>query len=139
MPLPLAALPRMLASPPPTQTTLGSEGATATDPVDAIGCLSETGSQSRPPLIERQTPPAAVAANQVSGSPGTPLTRATRPPMAGPTRRYSRPRSGPFASSSSDSGFGFSSAAGGRPAPSFGSAAACGGRSAVVAGGAAAA
>src|SRR6185503_17832839 len=128
MPLPLATLPRMLASPLPTHTTLGSEGATATEPVEEIGWLSNTGSQSPPPLVERQTPPAAVAANQVEGSPGTPATRATRPPMAGPMRRYSRPRSGPFASSSSESGFGFSSA-GGRPAPSVGSAAAAGGRS----------
>src|SRR5687768_8497341 len=140
MPLPSATLPRTLASPLPTQTTLGSEGATATEPVEEIVWLSKTGSQARPPLVERQTPPAAVAANQVEGSPGTPATRETRPPMAGPMRRYSRPRSGPLAFSSSESGGGpdaFSAA--GLPAPSAGSVAASGGRSVDTGGGAGAA
>ncbi len=62
MPLPSPTLPRMLASPEPTQTTLGSEGATAIEPIEDTGCESKTGFQSRPPLTDFQTPPAAVAA-----------------------------------------------------------------------------
>src|SRR5688500_12636254 len=96
MPLPSPTLPRMLASPDPTQTTLGSEGATATEPIEETGWSSKIGDHERPPLVDFHTPRAAVAAEKTSGSPGTPATRETRPPAAGPTSRYSRPASGPL-------------------------------------------
>src|SRR5258705_12460922 len=84
----------MLASPDPTYTTLGSDGATAIDPMDAVGWSSKTGFHSWPPFVDFQTPPEAVAAKYVRGSPATPATRATRPPMNGPRRRSSTPFSG---------------------------------------------
>ena len=50
---------RSLASPVPTQTTLGSEGATATAPMEATGCLSKTGAKVAPAFTVFQTPPVA--------------------------------------------------------------------------------
>jgi hypothetical protein len=52
----------MLASPEPTYTTLGSDGATAIEPIEAVGWSSKTGFQSWPPFVDFQTPPEAVAA-----------------------------------------------------------------------------
>jgi hypothetical protein len=52
----------MLASPDPTQITLGSDGATAIDPTDDTGWSSKIDSHSVPPLTDFQTPPAATAA-----------------------------------------------------------------------------
>src|SRR5688572_23711709 len=68
----------------------GWEGDTAIDPIDEMGCSSKTGFHVVPPSVVFQTPPEAVAAYAVDGSPGTPATRDTRPPAAGPTRRYLR-------------------------------------------------
>jgi hypothetical protein len=62
MPLPAATLPRMLASPDPTYTTLGSLGATAIDPIEEIGWSSNTDFQVVPPSLDIHTPPDAVAA-----------------------------------------------------------------------------
>ena len=62
MPLPWATLPRMLASPDPTYTTFGSEGATAIEPIELTGCSSKTGFQRIPPSTDFHTPPEAVAA-----------------------------------------------------------------------------
>ena len=52
----------MLASPEPTQTTLGSDGATAIEPIDETASLSKTGFHFEPPLTDFHTPPDAVAA-----------------------------------------------------------------------------
>ncbi len=62
MPLPSATLPRMLASPEPTQTTLGSDGATAIEPMDETGWSSKIDFHLPPPLTDFHTPPDAVAA-----------------------------------------------------------------------------
>src|SRR5436305_10889615 len=56
-------------------------------PTVETGWSSKTGLNVTPPLVDFQTPPAAVAAYQVSGSPGTPQARQTRPPAAGPMLR----------------------------------------------------
>src|SRR6266542_2574297 len=72
--------------------------------MDEMGWSSKTGFQRTPPSLDFQTPPAAVAAYQVSGSPGTPQARATRPPAAGPTwrnLRYLNSGGPPLGSSSS--------------------------------------
>src|SRR6185437_16169512 len=74
------------ASPVPTHTILGSEGATARAPIAATGSLSKIGVQRLPPSVDFHTPPDAPA-YQVSGSPGTPATAATRFPTAGPRKR----------------------------------------------------
>src|SRR6266545_497623 len=83
--------------------TLGSEGATAIEPVEEIGWSSNTGFQESPPSSDLQTPPEAVAAKKTLELPGTPATRATRPPQAGPRRRYLRDDS-PSGSLSSEGG-----------------------------------
>src|SRR5688500_14594015 len=90
MPLPAATLPLMFASPEPTYTTFGCDVAIAIDPIDEIGWSSNTDFQVAPPSVVFQTPPDAVAAYTVDGSPATPATRETRPPAAGPIRRYLR-------------------------------------------------
>ena len=50
------------ASPVPAQTVLGSEGATASAPIAATGCLSKIGAQRLPPSVDFQTPPDAAPA-----------------------------------------------------------------------------
>ena len=57
MPLPKPTESRSELSPLPTYTVSGEEGATAIAPMDATGCESKTGSQSRPPSMDFQTPP----------------------------------------------------------------------------------
>ena len=57
MPLPCEMSERMSASPEPTYTTRGSEGATASAPIDAIGWPSKIGSQVRPAFSLSHTPP----------------------------------------------------------------------------------
>ena len=47
----------MSASPVPTYTMLGFDGATAIAPIDAIGCESKMGVQVRPALTDFHTPP----------------------------------------------------------------------------------
>ncbi len=66
----------------------GSEGAIASEPIDEIGWSSKTEFHVTPPSVDFHTPPDAVAAQYVVGSPGTPAARETRPPAAGPMRRY---------------------------------------------------
>src|SRR5207244_7627367 len=68
--------------------TLRSEGAMASAPIDEAACSSKTDFQVAPASVDVQTPPDAVAAKYVDGSPGTPATRDTRPPAAGPMLRY---------------------------------------------------
>ena len=52
----------MKLSPVPTQTTFGSEGATAIEPIDAASWRSKIGSQPTPPSLLRQSPPEAAPA-----------------------------------------------------------------------------
>src|SRR5262245_46540661 len=69
---------------------LALEGATAMDPIDAMGWSSKIDFQLWPASVDFQTPPEAVAALKVRWSPGTPTARETRPPAAGPRRRNFR-------------------------------------------------
>src|SRR5262249_37597631 len=57
MPLPYEICDRMSASPVPTYTMFGLEGATAMAPIEAIGCESKIGAQVRPELVDFHTPP----------------------------------------------------------------------------------
>src|SRR5512138_1197272 len=57
MPLPYPAESRSVDSPLPTYTTSGADGATASAPIDATGCESNTGVQTRPVSIDFHTPP----------------------------------------------------------------------------------
>src|SRR5919201_1760870 len=65
-----------------------SDGATAIDPIEETGCSSKTDFHVAPLSVDVQTPPDAVAAKYVDGSPAIPATRETRPPAAGPMLRY---------------------------------------------------
>src|ERR1035437_815810 len=88
MPWRAATLPRTFASPDPTYTMLRSDGATAIEPIEEIGCSSKIDFHVAPPSVDFQTPPDAMAAKYVDGSPGMPAARDTRPPAAGPMLRY---------------------------------------------------
>src|ERR1039457_962473 len=55
---------RMSASPVPTYSTFGSDGATASAPTDAMGWSSEIGAHVWPAFSDFQTPPAAVRAGE---------------------------------------------------------------------------
>ena len=52
----------MLASPVPTQTTFGSDSATARSPMESVGMSSKMGSHVVPALTVLKTPPVAAAA-----------------------------------------------------------------------------
>ena len=52
----------MKLSPVPTQTTFGSDGATASEPTEAALWRSKTGCQPTPPSVLRQSPPEAAPA-----------------------------------------------------------------------------
>src|SRR5438270_10627693 len=65
-----------------------SDGAIASEPIEETGCSSNTDFHVAPASVDVQTPPDAVAAKYVDGSPATPATRDTRPPAAGPMLRY---------------------------------------------------
>ena len=60
MPLPIEMLLRMNASPVPAQTTLGSEGATASDPIDDTAWSSKIASQWAPLSVVLKMPPDAA-------------------------------------------------------------------------------
>ena len=63
MPSPMTSLSRMAhASPVPAQTTLASDGATASAPMAATGMESETGVHRMPPSVVFHTPPDAAPA-----------------------------------------------------------------------------
>jgi hypothetical protein len=51
---------RMNASPVPAQTTFGSEGATASDPIDDTGLSSKIASQWAPLSVVLKMPPDAA-------------------------------------------------------------------------------
>src|SRR5262249_4486233 len=59
---------RALASPVPTQTICGFDGATATSPMHWVLCWSNTGVQVRPSLVVFHSPPLAAATYIVFGS-----------------------------------------------------------------------
>ena len=61
-PHPTEMFERMNGSPVPTHTTLGSDGATATDPIDDTFCSSKIGLQRFPPSVVFQSPPDAAPA-----------------------------------------------------------------------------
>src|SRR5437764_7994182 len=69
---------------------LRSDGAIAIEPIDDTGWSSNTDFHVAPASVDVQTPPDAVAAKYVDGSPAMPATRDTRPPAAGPMLRYLR-------------------------------------------------
>jgi hypothetical protein len=52
----------MFASPVPTQTISGFDGATVTSPIDVVAAWSKTGAHVTPSLSVFQSPPVAVAA-----------------------------------------------------------------------------
>jgi hypothetical protein len=51
----------LFGSPVPTQSTSGSDGATATAPTPPVRTESNTGVHDTPALVERQSPPVAAA------------------------------------------------------------------------------
>ena len=51
---------RILPSPVPAHTTFGSDCATASEPMDWTGCVSNTGVQFTPPSVVFQMPPDAA-------------------------------------------------------------------------------
>src|SRR5437870_3654449 len=80
-PSPQETLLRGLASPVPTQTTSGFDGATATSPRATVSWLSKTGFQVVPLLTVFHSPPEAVATYRVEGRLSTTATSTTRPPI----------------------------------------------------------
>ena len=79
---------RALASPVPTQTMSGFDGATATAPRLTVASRSKTGVQVVPLLVVFHRPPEAVATYRVAGRPSTTARSTMRPPMLpGPRQR----------------------------------------------------
>src|SRR2546421_11628357 len=110
MPLPHDELLREFPSPVPTQTIFGLFWETATEPVEATGCLSKIGSHVVPLFVVRRTPPVPTATKTVYGSFSTTAKSATRPPMfAGPMERQ---RSGLVSSAPAGAGVPVAGAAG---------------------------
>ncbi len=62
MPQPIEMCERMNGSPVPTQTTLGSLGATVTEPIDETTSWSNIGAQCTPPSVVFHRPPEAAPA-----------------------------------------------------------------------------
>ena len=94
-------------SPEPTQTTIGSDGAKVTQPIENEPWSSKVGVKVTPALCVVQTPPAAVAITQCVASDGSTARSMMRPlVIAGPIERSSRPLQ------SSSRGSAFFSAAG---------------------------
>ena len=60
MPLPIETLARRKVSPVPAQTTLGSDGAIASEPIEDTGWSSKTGCQETPPSTVLKMPPDAA-------------------------------------------------------------------------------
>src|SRR2546425_5136220 len=72
---------------------LGSEGATATLPIDRVGWSSKSGWKVVPAFSVLNSPPVPVATKNCDGFPGTRAISLTRPPMlAGPIDRQERER-----------------------------------------------
>src|ERR1700727_2439772 len=66
----------------------GSEGATAIDPIDPVGCPSNIGFQVCPKSVVFQTPPFVAAIKNTFGCAGIPSTATVRPALKGPTSLY---------------------------------------------------
>src|SRR6185369_15950039 len=89
MPFPHDELLREFPSPVPTQTIFGLFCETATEPVEATGCLSNTPCHDVPLFVVRSTPPVPTATKIVYGSFSLTAKSAMRPPMfAGPMARH---------------------------------------------------
>src|SRR5262249_51776066 len=81
---------RLFASPVPTQTRFGSEGAIAMSPIDkAVPSRSNTGVHVTPLLTLLNTPPDPVPTKMIDAFPGSASTSSMRPPKeAGPIWRH---------------------------------------------------
>ena len=91
-PLPTETFPRGQAEPVPTQTTSGSDGATATAPMEPTAkSSSETLVHETPAFSVFHTPPPVEPIQNSWGRPRIPVTVVTRPPREGPTMRKSKP------------------------------------------------
>src|SRR4051812_2583596 len=90
-PSPCDTLPRIGYSPPPTYTTSGALGATATAPMVPPKYLSVIGAHDCPALIDLNTPPPVVPIQNSSGRDGLPVAVTDRPPRNGPTSRQCSP------------------------------------------------
>src|SRR5271165_7378058 len=101
-PSPQEELCRLFASPVPTQTMEGSEGAVAMSPIVETPSLSNTGSQVVPLLVVFHTPPDATPTNTMFGLLSTTAKSSMRPPItAGPSSRNSNPLNLSFAGGAS--------------------------------------
>src|SRR5712692_3020111 len=90
-PSPQEELCRLFASPVPTHTTDGSDGAIAMSPIVDTLSLSKIGSQVVPLFVVFQTPPEAVPTYTMFGLLSTTAKSSMRPPIvAGPISRNSR-------------------------------------------------
>src|SRR5467141_3087163 len=90
-PSPHDELCRLFASPDPTHTTDGSDGAIAMPPIVDTSSLSNTGSHVVPLLVVFHTPPDATPTNTMFGLLSTTAKSSMRPPIvAGPSSRNSR-------------------------------------------------
>src|SRR3954471_12214585 len=96
-PSPCETLPRSGYSPPPTYTTSGADGATATAPIVPPKYLSVTGAHDSPAFTDLNTPPPVVPSQNSLGRDGLPVTATERPPRYGPS---SRQRTAPKAAES---------------------------------------
>src|SRR5712692_1125757 len=91
-PSPHEELCRLLASPEPTHTMDGSDGARVMSPIVGTLSLSKSGSQVVPAFVVFHTPPEAMPTKTILGSLSTTAKSSTRPPMmAGPNSRNCRP------------------------------------------------
>src|SRR6266851_1298608 len=91
-PSPHEELCRLLASPEPTHTMDGSDGARVMSPIVGTLSLSKSGSQVVPAFVVFHTPPEAMPTKTILGSLSTTAKSSTRPPMmAGPNSRNCKP------------------------------------------------
>src|SRR6266571_3580740 len=91
-PSPHEELCRLLASPEPTHTMEGSDGARVMSPIVGTLSLSKSASQVVPAFVVFHTPPEAMPTKTILGSLSTTAKSSTRPPMmAGPNSRNCRP------------------------------------------------
>jgi hypothetical protein len=66
----------------------GSDGATSSAPIEAMGWLSKMGCQVIPAFVVFQTPPSTPPKKKVVPVAGTPVTAMERPPRKGPMSRH---------------------------------------------------
>src|SRR5260370_3985832 len=80
-PSPHEELCRLLASPDPTHTMDGSDGARVMSPLVGTLSLSKSGSQVLPAFVVFHTPPESMPTIPLFGSLSSPARSSTRPPM----------------------------------------------------------